>query len=315
VKTIKYMTIVFLLIFGFSACTAKTQQTTAVPLEQEQPAAEVGLAATVPPAVAEPEQTASTGLEPLSADPQEFTFSTSDGVELKGVYYPAAMNPAPVVVLMHWVNSDQYDWLQIALWLQNRGVTSGLDEGYYGEWHDPGWFPSMPHERSYAVFTFTYRNCEGMGGCMQFNESGWLEDSRAAMQFAATLPGVDPTKMAAIGASIGADGAVDGCAWLNDQATSPVCQGALSLSPGDFLTLAYRAMVESMESDVPPAAAWCFYAVQDVPSRNDCTGASGTRYQSFEYSGNAHGMMMLVSDLDPLPMQRIIDFLYQIFGQ
>ncbi len=314
-KTMKYMTMVFLLVCVIAACTAKTQQPGAAPLEQEQPPAAVDSAVTVQPVVAEPAQTISLELEPLPADPQEVTFTTADGVELKGIYYPAAVNPAPVVVLMHWVNSDQYDWMQIALWLQNRGVTSDLDEGYYGEWHDPGWFPQMPAGRSYAVFTFTFRGCEGMGGCMRINEAGWLEDAKTAMQFAATLPGVDPTKMAAIGASIGADGAVDGCAWLNDQMTGPVCLGALSLSPGDYLTLAYSAMVESMESDVPPATAWCFYAVQDVPARNDCVGASGTRYQLFEYPGNAHGMMLLVSDLDPLPMQRIIDFLFQVLGQ
>jgi hypothetical protein len=314
-KKLKYMPIVFLLIFVFSACAPKTAQTTVAPLEQEQPPAVVDLPVTSQPARAEPVEAASAALEPLQADPQEVTFTTSDGVELKGVYFPAAINPAPVVILMHWVNSDQYDWLQIALWLQNRGLGSSLDEGYYGAWHDPSWFPPIPAERSYGVFTFTFRGCEGMSGCMRINEAGWLEDAKAAMQFAATLPGVDPTKMVTIGASIGADGAVDGCAWLNDQALGPICQGALSLSPGDYLTLEYPAMVESMESDVPPAAAWCFFAVQDLPAKNDCLGSTGTRYQSFEFAGNAHGMMMLVPDLDPLPMQLIIDFLFQVLGQ
>ena len=33
---------------------------------------------------------------------------------------------------------------------------------------------------------------------------------------ATELEGINPTKIVTIGSSIGADGAVDGCAWLNE---------------------------------------------------------------------------------------------------
>jgi dienelactone hydrolase len=253
--------------------------------------------------------------EVLPALPQEMNFTSTDGVELSGMYYPAAVNPAPLVVFFHWVNSDQYDWLQIALWLQNRGQTGTADAGYFGEWHDPTWFPNLPEERSYAVFTFSYRGCVGAGGCSGFDRAAWLIDSQAAVSYASQLPGIDPKRIVAIGASIGADGAADACAWLNDQPSGATCVGVISLSPGDYLTQDYVTAVQSLEEDSPPVPAWCFYGIADGPSRNECKSATGSAYQAFEYPGENHGMFLLIQNLEPLPMQLVLDFLYQVTGQ
>ncbi len=260
-------------------------------------------------------ETVDAGLTPLDALPMEVGIRTEDGVDLKGFYYPAAVNPAPIVVLMHWVNSDQNDWLQVALWLQNRGMTGSGDEGYYGDWHDPSWFPVVPANRSYGVLIFSYRYCTGIYGCNQIDEAGWLLDSKAAIAQAASLPGVDPQKIVAIGASIGADGAADACAWLNDQFNGAFCVGALSLSPGNYLTVDYAMAVESLESDTPPVPAWCLYATDDEPAKMQCTWAIGTLYRAYEYPSNNHGMQLLMPSLDPMPMLLILDFLYQVTGQ
>ena len=42
------------------------------------------------------------GINPLPADPISETFSTGEGIELAGTFYPAATTDAPLLVLMHW---------------------------------------------------------------------------------------------------------------------------------------------------------------------------------------------------------------------
>jgi hypothetical protein len=41
--------------------------------------------------------------EPLSPEPQTVEFQAADGQVLHGFYYPAAVRPASLVVLMHWM--------------------------------------------------------------------------------------------------------------------------------------------------------------------------------------------------------------------
>ena len=52
--------------------------------------------------------------EPLSPEPQTVEFQTADGQVLHGFYYPPAIKPASLVVLMHWLPGDQHDWDEIA---------------------------------------------------------------------------------------------------------------------------------------------------------------------------------------------------------
>jgi hypothetical protein len=86
------------------------------PVEEEATAEIAPLEPTTPPAA-----------EPLPPDPIELTIRTEDGLDLVGTYFPAAVNPAPIVVLMHWAPGTQedwfaegFDWPQLALILQNR---------------------------------------------------------------------------------------------------------------------------------------------------------------------------------------------------
>jgi hypothetical protein len=57
---------------------------------------------------------AESAAEPLPADLQEIEFEAQDGQLLHGTYYPAGVNPAPVIVLMHWAPGDHYQSFQFA---------------------------------------------------------------------------------------------------------------------------------------------------------------------------------------------------------
>jgi len=244
------------------------------------------------------------GPQPLPASPQQVEFQAEDGQALVGTYYPAAVNPAPVVVLMHWAPGDERDWAAIARWLQNRGLPLPVDTPQGQPWLDPSWFPSMPHYLSFAVFTFTFRGCEG--GCQRFTRDAWLLDARAAVQTARELEGVDPERLVTIGASIGADGAVDAC--------DAGCLGAFSLSPGAYLNVPYDEAVAAMEALEPPRPAWCLAGEMDSASASACRSASGTRYRATIYSGAEHGMLLIQPEMDPNPMALILEFLRSAFG-
>jgi hypothetical protein len=249
----------------------------------------------------------------LPPEPQLITFTSSDGTALQGYYYPSAHNPSPLVVFMHWMMGNQSDWNELAVWLQNRGQINPFpnpgDPAKF-HWWDPSWFPEVPVDRSYAVFVFTFRTCLpfDQGGCPTINEAGWLKDAQAAILKARELEGVDPQRIVAIGSSIGADGVPDGCKFLNDQFPGS-CLGALSLSPGGYLTIPYTTIVSEMGKATPPTAAWCLADEKEFEICSTAEGAGNAAYKDFKIQGGGHGNMLLSPDLDPLPMQLILEFL------
>jgi hypothetical protein len=268
---------------------------TPVPMPTQAPA----LAQTSPP----------DGLPP---EPRLVTFTAQDGQALQGLYYPAAVQSAPLVVLLHWAPGDQNDWPEIAFWLQNRGQGGKTPNPKKYAWLDPSWFPPMLQGQSFAVFTFNSRGCAG--GCKTFNRAGWLLDAQAAMQTASELEGIDPQRIVTLGASIGADGAADGCAWLNAQSGKSRCLGALSLSPGNYLTLPYADAVKSLGAEQPAKPAWCLYAEKDAESVTACTSASGANYRVVSYPGTPHGLMLVDPTVEPSVMQLILDWLKLSLG-
>lgn len=293
----KKLSAILILTFLLSACAAAAPvadtpiplSDTPIPLTETLPATQV------------PSQADATPLPIADAQPQALQFASTDGEMLDGTFYPAAQPSAPLVILMHWAPGDQGEWSAIAPWLQNRGLAKKSGSS---PWKDPTWFPALPEGRSYAVFTFTFRGCQG--GCADFTRSKWLQDAYAAMQYAITLPGVDPQRVVTIGASIGSDGALDGCLWLNEQGLGR-CRGALSFSPGDYLTLLYGTTAKKlMEGGTP---AWCFYAENDSPSAQSCGAARGELYQAFKYSGGDHGMKLFRQSAQPDPLEKILEFL------
>ncbi|MEA3349901.1 MAG: hypothetical protein U9Q82_04695 [Chloroflexota bacterium] len=257
-----------------------------------------------------PEPVEESALEPLPPEPQDFEFETEDGQVLQARYYPAAVNPAPMIVLMHWAPEDQESWNEIAFWLQNRGLSGTSPNVRAVPWLDPTWFPPMLEGQSFGVLTFTFRGCEG--GCSAIDPDGWLEDALMAMKTASTLEGVDPERIATFGASIGADGSPDACGPFNAE-SERVCLGALSLSPGDYLNVPYDHAVAVLEEQEPPKPVWCFYAAGDGAAAQACKSASGDHYQTLEWSEGGHGMMLIDPNIEPNAMELILDWLNLVF--
>lgn len=306
-----------LMIASLAACSKAepTPISTAAPTEAT---AEPAAVETVPP----PAETSAPTAEPTSApaveatvlppDPQIITITTDDNFTLTGYYYPAAVENAPVVVLMHWMVGDHNDWNEVAVWLQNRGIKNPFENPGSETWWDPTWFPAVPAEKSYAVLTFSFRGCQpSPAGCQSAQRANWLKDAQAVMQFARGLEGVDPNRIAAIGSSIGADGAANGCQMLNEEFPG-ACQGALSLSPGDYLGVSYVNTIKQLGSSDPAAAAWCLADPGEFKICESAAKSGNTAFESYSITNGNHGNVLMSPDLDPLPMQLILDFLDEV---
>ncbi|MBI5293071.1 MAG: hypothetical protein HY872_14450 [Chloroflexi bacterium] len=259
----------------------------------------------VPSPTLPPTPTLTPTIPPLPPEPQRIEFQAEDGTKLVGLYYPAAVNPAPVVVMMHWAGGDKGDWMMLGMvqWLTHRGLPT--DMVIFPPEVLAKLYPPMPEGLSFAAFVFDYRGYGESGGPKnQFLPKGWLMDSKAAVETAKTLPGVDPNRVAAIGASIGADGAVDGCIMG--------CVGALSLSPGSYLDVPYAGAVTALDKEGIPV--YCFAADGDGEAAATCKSAKGDHYTMTIYPGRGHGYDLLQPDRDPDIGQTILDFFLKVFG-
>jgi len=269
-------------------------------------------ATTVPPTATAvpPSATAKPGFTPLPAEPQRIEFASEDGTLLVGMYYPAAANPAPVVVLMHWAGGDKNDWVYVgmAAWLQNRGLESPSAPGSL-PFDNPYPFTPLPADLSYSVFLFDFRNFgESAASSLPFSQSGplWEADARAAYARVQALPGVDPAQVVGIGASIGADAVVDAC--------GEICLGALSLGPGSYLDVPYPEAVSEVDQAGKPV--WCVGAEDDPPAAQACRSASGEHYQAQIYTAGGHAMSLFraENDLQPTLDSLIVEFLEQVMN-
>lgn len=296
----KWYYLFFVILFGISTACTPTIDSVASTSSPETPLEQKS---------SEPvqtNQTAATELPALAADPQVITFTASDGQTLTGTYYPASVNPAPVIVLMHWMGGSEHDWDAVAVWLQNRGVDSGITDPAQ-PWQDDSWFPLVPEGFSIGVFTFSFRGCENGYECNMTDRPGWLLDAQAAVQTAAGLEGADPTRIVTAGASIGADGAPDGC-YLANEVTPSTCQGSFSLSPGGYLTVAYNSAVQKLQSPADGNAipAWC---LANPSEYYVCQSAKGETYRPIEIPNSGHGMAMISPGLDPQALELLIEFI------
>jgi len=300
---------VIILVLILSACgstqTTSTVQPTLPPPEasvgtevqpqldaQDQPTLE-GTAISISPA--EP------SIPPLPPDPQRVEFQAEDGTVLIGYYYPAAINPAPVIVLMHWGGGDQTDWLYVGMvsWLQNRGAPVPPPPASL-QFDTPYQFSALPEDRSFAVFTFDFR---GFGESKGNQFENFVMDASAAYITAADLEGVDPARIVGIGGSVGANGAAGGC---NEN-----CIAALSFGPQDFGGFNYAETVTAMGLDNKPA--WCVAAEDMEVDLETCNSASGDNYFKQIYPLGGHAMMIFNKrlKLEPPIDTVIINFLNQ----
>ena len=138
-----------------------------------------------------------------------------------------------------------------------------------------------------------------------WDETVYLQDSIAAVKTAQGLEGVDPARVAAIGASIGADGAIDACA--------EGCLGALSLSPGNYLGKSYPEEVTRLGAEQKPA--WCVDSTSEGEYSTLCDEASGEFFQKFVYEKAGHGLSFFQEGFDPKVTQIIFDFVQLVFGK
>jgi len=267
------------------------------------------------------ELSSSPDVEPGSqnAERQPAEIQTADGRTLEGFYYPSRLDNAPVIVLMHWAPGSMEDWDTIARWLQNQPGGSTTPPGGKGAYNDASWFPEMPAEVSFAVLIFNF----GDYGSSQYGGSreSLVEDARAAYQYAASLPGTNSHQVSAIGASIGADGVVDGCFLFNDAGERGTCVGAFSLSPGNYLTreFSYTKAVEMINLSGYPV--WCLAAENDGESPDLCRALPGTSNRALIYPGRAHGMDLIDPELVPSDpsvelhgLELVQEFLEQVYS-
>jgi hypothetical protein len=121
------------------------------------------------------------------------------------------------------------------------------------------------------------------------------------MQTASQLEGVDPSRITATGASIGADGAADACAGE--------CLGSFSISPGNYLHVSYAQAVVNLSEKQPPASAVCLTAEQDQDSYATCSTVGQGNYALQIYPGSDHGLNLINEKTKPDPLELLRDFL------
>ncbi len=296
------------LLFVCTGCGSTAAPTAIESVEPAENLSSTATEASPPTATSETATQTEAPLAALPAEPQEIHFEASDGTPLEGYYYPAALNPAPLVVLMHWPNGNMHDWNEIAVWLQNRGLANPFENPINEAWWDESWFPQMPTGDSYGVLIFNFRDSvDDSAENPQIDPGGWLDDAQSAMLLARGLEGVDPERILSIGSAHGGDGAIDGCLYLNQQFPGS-CAGTLALSPGSFLTLDYPETVNALGEISPNTRVGCIGMELEI---SICEYAASLGNPVFEYHsipGMFSGNGLLQNGIDPLPMQLMLNF-------
>jgi hypothetical protein len=91
------------------------------------------------------------------------------------------------------------------------------------------------------------------------------------------------------------------------------CQGAFSLSPGDYLTLKYLDVAQKLGAESTPKPVWCLFAKNDPESAVVCQSLSDIENATlYEYEGYWHGLQLVVPDLTHNTLELMLDFLTNI---
>ena len=247
----------------------------------------------------------------LPPEPIKVQFEASDGQELTGLYFPAEENPSPIIVLMTWSQGNQSEWEEVAYWLQGRGLLVRVQNSWE-TWKSSIWYPERTLDIPLGVFTFNFRSCEGENGCQAYLPAEWLLDAQAALETASRLEGIDPGKIMAAGASNGADGALNSCAWLNTTDLG-TCLGAFALSPSSFLTIDFRTTADALLALDNPAVVYCLYGRYDAASRETCEDFTEIRTVDYGYIID-HGLELILVDRKPDPLNILQEFILEALG-
>ncbi|MCA9903078.1 MAG: alpha/beta fold hydrolase [Anaerolineae bacterium] len=202
-------------------------------------------------------------------DAEIVTAEAHDGLTLVGEFYASTNEPAPAVLLLHMLGSRRSAWQPLIPWLSDAGYNVlAVDLRGHGETQGAQDWPAA--ERDVETWL------------------DWLGEQ----------PSVMPDRIAIVGASIGANLALNGCAF------DERCITTVALSPG----LDYRGVVtEPAVSDgLAERSALLVASQRDAYSADSVkmltTEASGELGLQL-YPGSAHGTALLgAADAPVIPL-------------
>jgi hypothetical protein len=307
----------FILALGMVACVPDDAEPTPAPpfpTLTPDPAEQVGLPdpqATPTRAYAlDPELWLTPGVIQPDEVPMIVSYLAPDENLVDARFFPPEFDLAPFAVLMHQFDRDNVEqWEAFGYWLNNRLPDTPTGDAVY---QDPTWFPDPTDEFNMGVLTFPFRGCED-GGCegAPRDPQGWIADAQGALAFGYEVPFIAPDMIVAIGASIGADAAVEACRRL--LADGFECAGVLAISPGGYLENDFAAGVADLaEGGVP---VWCYAAEGDQESAQTCEAAQGEGYEVFLVEGDAHGIQLANPDINPSLPEVIVQFLQAVLPE
>lgn len=209
-------------------------------------------------------------------DPEEVRFSAEGDMPVAAWYYPPlGEGPAPGVLLLHQMNADRSAW-------------SPLIERLRTERPDV------------AVMAMDFPGHGDSGG--DFSDEAALAAAEAALEEFRGYEVVADGQIIMIGASIGADAAVDAC--------STGCAGAVSISPGGWLGIDYNEALSLISVPV-----LCLAAQNDGSTAQTCENGAGVGLADYEvhiYDGSEHGNTLAADDSatpEPAPTELIMQWL------
>lgn len=306
IKILFYAVMLVVLIVGCASPQPATQAPTeeSVATDTPVPASPTPVPPTSTPIPPSPTST----LDPFSLskpEPTRVEFAAEDGHALAGYFYPSWKTNAPVILLVHQYGITQDQWLAYGMvdWLQNWPPDSAAR----------GLFPAMPVDQSFAVFTFDLRGFGESGPAIpnnlsdeEFNVWGanWVLDIKAAVEQIKSLPGVDASRIAIIGANNGADASVAAC---------EDCLGVLALSAGSYAGLDTKTNAEKL--DAAGKVVWCFSTEKSQGSDvATCSSLTGSKIKWVNFPGDGRGMQLIRDDKAPEGIgANVLEFLLTAF--
>jgi hypothetical protein len=120
-----------------------------------------------------------------------------------------------------------------------------------------------------------------------------------------SISGIDPSRIAIIGANNGADASVAAC---------EDCLGVLALSAGSYAGLDTKTNAEKLDAE--GKVVWCYSTENSAGSDvATCGSISGAKYNWINFPGDGRGMQLIRNDKAPDGIgQNILDFLGTVFG-
>ena len=190
---------------------------------------------------------------------EHVNITTEDGVELHGLYR-SAENARAAVLLLHMMPSTKESWDAFADGLEKIGLSSlAIDERGHGE--------------------SVMKNGEKIDYRDMDDQTEKKRDVEASVAWLAKKTGLPFSKIAVVGASIGANLAIR---YAYDH---PECPAAVSLSPGlDYRGVRTPDAVEGMAEGLPVFIA--------VSSEDSASAASVHELESLETAANVETVIL-----------------------